>query len=88
MIAKIAIRIGAFLFIMAAITVMVIEPPQNEKPSPQTLFSPPPERAAPTNPLRETLARCSRLGEIAGRDAECLAAWAENRHRFFLRGGR
>ncbi|OJU50181.1 MAG: hypothetical protein BGO03_09995 [Mesorhizobium sp. 61-13] len=35
-----------------------------------------------TDPLRVTLQRCRALGEAATRDADCLAAWDENRQRF------
>ncbi len=33
--------------------------------------------------LAADLARCQRLGDAAGSDTRCLAAWAENRRRFF-----
>lgn len=33
--------------------------------------------------LSAALARCQTLGEAAGNDPACLAAWAENRRRFF-----
>ncbi len=29
------------------------------------------------------MARCQALGMAAENDADCQAAWAENRHRFF-----
>ena len=39
--------------------------------------------AASSDPLFAALARCQTLGEAAGNDPACLAAWAENRRRFF-----
>ena len=36
-----------------------------------------------TNPLADKLARCREIGMAAMQDAECKAAWAENRRRFF-----
>ena len=33
--------------------------------------------------LSRALARCQTLGDAAGNDPACLAAWAENRRRFF-----
>ena len=33
--------------------------------------------------LSAAMARCQTLGEAAGSDPACLAAWAENRRRFF-----
>jgi conjugative transfer region protein TrbK len=36
-----------------------------------------------TNPLADELARCRAIGMAAIEDAECKAAWAENRRRFF-----
>jgi conjugative transfer region protein TrbK len=35
------------------------------------------------DPLSAALARCQTLGEAAGNNPACLAAWAENRRRFF-----
>jgi conjugative transfer region protein TrbK len=39
--------------------------------------------AAASDTLSVALARCQALGEAAGNDPACLAAWAENRRRFF-----
>jgi conjugative transfer region protein TrbK len=39
--------------------------------------------AASGDGLSAALARCQTLGEAAGNDPTCLAAWAENRRRFF-----
>ena len=39
--------------------------------------------AAPSNPLERELLRCQALGSKAKDDADCEAAWAENRRRFF-----
>ena len=41
--------------------------------------------SAPTHsdPLADELARCRAIGMAAMKDAECKAAWAENRRRFF-----
>ena len=39
--------------------------------------------AASGDALSAALARCQTLGEAAGDDPACLAAWAENRRRFF-----
>lgn len=36
-----------------------------------------------TNPASAELARCRNLGEAGGADADCHAAWAESRRRFF-----
>jgi len=41
-----------------------------------------PARAA--DPLTVELVRCNGLGSAALDDADCRAAWAENRRRFFL----
>jgi conjugative transfer region protein TrbK len=50
--------------------------------------SPPSPRArsvvAPRDP---ELVRCQRLGEAAGQDLRCQAAWARARRRFFGEGG-
>ena len=39
--------------------------------------------AAASDALSVALARCQTLGEAAENDPACLAAWAENRRRFF-----
>jgi conjugative transfer region protein TrbK len=39
--------------------------------------------AAASDALSVALARCQAMGESAGNDPACLAAWAENRRRFF-----
>lgn len=36
-----------------------------------------------TSPASAELARCRNLGEAGGADADCHAAWAESRRRFF-----
>jgi conjugative transfer region protein TrbK len=77
-------RIGAAAFVGIAITVAAIE------------ASHVPEPVAPLNlaehsdvdPLRRTLIYCSALGERGGENQACLAAWAENRHRFLAPGSR
>ncbi|ABI61958.1 Conjugal transfer protein trbk [Granulibacter bethesdensis] len=37
---------------------------------------------APADPMREALARCRFMGEVATRDPGCLKTWADNRRRF------
>jgi conjugative transfer region protein TrbK len=36
------------------------------------------------DPLSRELERCLSIGLAAENDANCAAAWAENRHRFFI----
>lgn len=50
----------------------------NQRPS-----SPPSVRLATSDALTRELIRCQSLGEAAAKDRACLAAWAENRRRFF-----
>jgi conjugative transfer region protein TrbK len=38
---------------------------------------------ARSDPLANEMAQCQALGMAAENDAECKAAWAENRRRFF-----
>ena len=42
------------------------------------------EPAAPNDALARELARCRSIGRTATDDADCKAAWAENRRRFFI----
>jgi conjugative transfer region protein TrbK len=75
-------RLAAVIIVAVAVTATAIHLVREEKssgpqPSPSTIA----ETLRP-NPLREMLWRCRQLGEAATRNAECLAAWDENRHRF------
>lgn len=75
-------RLAAVIIVAVAVTAAAIHLVRNENSSgPQS--SPPTATKTPrTDPVRETLQRCRQLGEAATRDAECLAAWDENRRRF------
>ncbi|MEJ1967034.1 MAG: putative entry exclusion protein TrbK-alt [Rhizomicrobium sp.] len=49
-------------------------------------WAPPPENrlsAMPDDALTRDLIRCNSLGSKAENDQSCIAAWAENRRRFF-----
>jgi conjugative transfer region protein TrbK len=46
-------------------------------------LSAPPAPSLSADPLARELARCRAIGLAAGDDADCKAAWAENRRRFF-----
>lgn len=45
--------------------------------------SAPPAPSLSSDPLTRELARCRAIGLAAADDADCKAAWAENRRRFF-----
>lgn len=45
--------------------------------------SAPPAPSLSADPLGRELARCQAIGLAAADDANCKAAWAENRRRFF-----
>ena len=79
---KVLARIGAIVFVAIAITATVIEMTREEAPVPASTA---PALQPPADPLRATLRRCQQLGEAAASDADCLAAWAENRDRFLGR---
>ncbi|WP_320177652.1 putative entry exclusion protein TrbK-alt [Roseovarius pacificus] len=79
---KVLARIGAIVFVSIAITATVIEMTREEAPAPASTA---PALQPPTDPLRATLRHCQQLGEAAASDADCLAAWAENRDRFLGR---
>ena len=72
-----AIVIIAFALTARAIHLVLEDRPAMARPSPA-----PGAEALRTDPLREMLVRCQGIGEAATRDADCLAAWAENRARF------
>lgn len=75
-------RLAAVVIVAVAVTAAAIHLVREEK-STGSQSSPPTATETPrTDPLREALQRCRQLGEVATRDAECLAAWDENRRRF------
>ena len=75
-------RLAAVIIVAVAVTAAAVHLVRGENSSgPQS--SPPTATETPhTDPLRETLQSCRQMGEAATRDAECLAAWDENRRRF------
>ncbi len=79
---KMLARLGAVVFVAAAVTAAVIEMTRkDEVPS-----SPPTRLVEPERDLlRESQRRCQQLGQRAAGDAECLRVWAETRDRFFGR---
>ncbi|PTQ66510.1 putative entry exclusion protein TrbK-alt [Celeribacter persicus] len=79
---KVLARIAAIVFVAIAITATVIEMTREEAPVPASSA---PALQPSADPLRATLRRCQQLGEAAASDADCLAAWAENRDRFLGR---
>ena len=72
-------RIAGFVLVAAAIIVTAVRlDPRKAEPSPNVTL------AAPAgDPLAAELARCQAIGMAAQNDAACVAAWAENRRRFF-----
>jgi conjugative transfer region protein TrbK len=79
--AKLFARIGAIIFVAIAITMTAIEmsrvpEPAREEPAGEL-------EPAGTDPLLAELRRCQALGAAGAEDRACLAAWAENRRRFF-----
>jgi len=79
---KMLARLGAVVFVAIALTVTAIDMARRDEPS---ASHPAPALQPPTDPLRETLRRCQRLGEAAASDTDCLSAWAESRDRFLGR---
>lgn len=79
-------RIGAVMFVAVAITATAIElTRRNDAPA----ISIAEHAVSPSSdPLRDELIRCQRLGEAGPRDADCLRAWAESRERFLAHGAR
>jgi conjugative transfer region protein TrbK len=77
---KVLARLGAVVFVGVAVTATAIELTRKEdRPSASSFGR---TEAANADPLRGELIRCRELGEAGTRDAECLRAWAESRHRF------
>lgn len=75
-------RIGAIVFVAVAITATVLELTREPEPQPDAASAPASVGTSDADPARQELQRCQQLGEAATRDADCLAAWSENRQRF------
>ncbi|WP_082531348.1 putative entry exclusion protein TrbK-alt [Devosia sp. Root436] len=75
-------RLAAVVIVAVAVTAAAIQlAHEDQSTGPQS--SPPAATETPRpDPLRQTLRRCRQMGEVATRDAACLAAWDENRRRF------
>jgi len=79
-------RIGAVIFVAVAITATAIEATRkNEAPAIAVAEH---AASASSDPLRDELIRCQRLGEAGPSDATCLRVWAESRERFLAHGAR
>lgn len=73
-------RIGAVVFVAVAITATAIElTRRDDTPADQIAGQ---SQSVSSDPLRDELIRCQRLGEAGTRDAACLRAWADSRERF------
>ncbi|NDV89241.1 putative entry exclusion protein TrbK-alt [Aurantimonas aggregata] len=82
---KLLARIGAIVFVAVAITATAIEMTRKEA-EPVAPVLRPAVIAVTSDPLRDQLIGCARMGEAGTRDATCLRAWAENRARFLAPG--
>jgi conjugative transfer region protein TrbK len=77
---KLLARIGAVVFIAAALTVTAIE--MSSKDDEPDALATRDRSIASQDPLAGELRRCSGIGEAGPRDPGCLKAWAESRRRF------
>ncbi|AZN71469.1 conjugal transfer protein TrbK [Georhizobium profundi] len=83
---KMLARLLAVIFIAFAVTAAAIDMARKNEPQPPRPISTT-NPVAPVNPLRQTLERCQKMGDASGEDADCLAAWDENRRRFLGQDG-
>ncbi len=77
---KMLARLGAVVFVAAAVTATVIELTRKEERPEAAVFSR--HRGGDTDPMRAALRRCRNMGEAAINDPACLKAWAEHRDQF------
>lgn len=77
--AKSLARLGAVAFVGIAITVAAIESGQAPRGSVVEMVVPPSRSPR----LEAELLHCQAIGQAGASDADCLAAWAKNRRRFF-----
>ena len=78
---RVLARIAVIAIVAVAITAAAIQLARQEAPL-GARPSPPAAEAPEADPFSERLDRCRQMGEAATRDADCLAAWEENRNRF------
>lgn len=77
---KMLARLGAVVFVAAALTATALELTRKEdRPATSSVDR---QEDAEAAPQRGELIRCQALGETAALDSACLRAWAENRRRF------
>lgn len=74
-------RIGAIAFAAVAITATAIEMRAVPAANVEVAAAPPTTTAG--DPLQAQILRCQSIGEAGASDPACLAAWRENRRRFF-----
>ncbi|PBB24104.1 conjugal transfer protein TrbK [Mesorhizobium sp. WSM4312] len=77
---KILLRLGAVVFVAAAIAAAPLEMTRDRQ-TPDGSGSPAPVTLAPSA-LREGLRHCQSLGEAALLDKDCSRLWAAQRDRF------
>lgn len=77
---KLLARFAAAAFVGIAFAMTLVQ--LREEPAPKSVARPV-AKAKTNDPLPRRLRACSRSGEAALSDPDCLAAWAENRSRFF-----
>ena len=72
-------RAIGFALIALAIVAVGLHRRYDEAPAGAPLPAP----STPSDALARELARCQTIGMASEEDAACIAAWAENRRRFF-----
>ena len=75
-------QIGAIVFVALAITVALLGLGTKDSAPTDAVLAAPVLSADP-DPMARELQHCQMLGEDGARNTACLAAWAENRRRFF-----
>lgn len=79
---KILASLLAIVLVAVAVTAAAIDMTRRETPPSTPRPTATGTELTPVDHLRERLVRCQEMGEAAGDDDDCLAAWAENRRRF------
>jgi conjugative transfer region protein TrbK len=75
-------RLAAVIIVAVAVTAAAIHLVRDDQSAvPQSTTRSTADTPRP-DPVRAMLRRCRQLGEASTRNAECLAAWDENRRRF------
>jgi conjugative transfer region protein TrbK len=79
-------RVAAIIALIVVVVVSLVA--IHQRPAPSVIETPSTNPSPASDDLSAELRRCGALGPQDAEDARCVAAWEENRRRFFGRPAR